>query len=328
MSLPHSGKSFLVTLLLTCSALIALSANSVLCRLALQTDQDSAGIDAASFTLIRLSAGAAMLMLLLQLRNAKRGLRSRRPPPPPDLNPTITRAADNAKPGSWLAAIYLFSYAIAFSYAYNSLDTGTGALILFGAVQLTMIIVTLLSGTRLNRSEWLGLTLAFSGFIYLVQPNLSTPSLLGFILMTLAGIAWGGYTLKGRGSSDHLAETAFNFVRTLPLAALLLVISIYQGQISASGVWLAIASGALASGIGYSIWYRVLADLTNTQAAAIQLLVPVIAAAGGVIFVNEPLSWRLLIAALMILGGIALTVIGRYTQTRRNNRRAEALNDG
>lgn len=322
MPQPHSARSLLTTLLLTLIALIALAANSVLCRLALDIDGDAAGIDAASFTLIRLGAGAMMLLLLLQLRNRRR-LNSQQQPAQPQRPATAPPSAPPS-PGSWLAALYLFSYAIAFSYAYNSLDTGTGALILFGAVQLTMILVTLLGGTRLSSSEWLGLGLAFSGFLYLVLPNLSTPSLLGFGLMTLAGMAWGGYTLRGRGSSDPLAETAFNFLRTLPLAATLLLVGLYQGHITTNGVILALASGALTSGIGYSIWYRVLADLSNTQAAAIQLLVPVIAAAGGVIFVSEPLSWRLVIAALMILGGIALTILGRYTQARRAARRLPA----
>ncbi len=314
MSQPDSGKSVLTTLLLTAIAMFAFAANSVLSRLALTIEQHEASIDAASFTLIRLVAGALMLMLLLQLRNRRSA------PLTPQKTPQATSATSLAtQPGSWLAAFYLFGYAITFSYAYNSLDTATGALILFGAVQLTMIGVTLLRGTTLSSSEWLGLGLAFSGFIYLVLPNLSTPSLIGFVLMTLAGMAWGGYTLRGRGSKDPLAETAFNFVRTLPFAALLLLISLYQGHISTRGMVLAIASGAIASGIGYSIWYRVLADLSNTQAAAIQLLVPVIAAIGGVIIVAEPLSWRLVIAALMILGGIALTVLGRYSLTRPNS---------
>ncbi|MFT5720653.1 MAG: drug/metabolite transporter (DMT)-like permease [Motiliproteus sp.] len=317
MPQPSSTTSLLTSLLLTATALIALAANSVLCRLALDIDGDAPGIDAASFTLIRLAAGAMMLMLLLQLRNhRRRRLNTQQQPPHPERS-TSASASASTKPGSWLAALYLFSYAIAFSYAYISLDTGIGALILFGAVQLTMIIVTLVGGTRLSSSEWLGLGLAFSGFIYLVLPNLSTPSLLGFGLMTLAGMAWGGYTLKGRGSSDPLADTTFNFVRTLPLAVVLLLVGIYQGHITSNGVILALASGALTSGIGYSIWYRVLADLSTTQAAAIQLLVPVIATLGGVIFVAEPVSWRLVIATLMILGGIALTILGRYTQARR-----------
>ena len=316
------SRSLATTLLLILLALIALAANSVLCRLALSIDNNQPGIDAASFTLIRLSAGAIMLIALLQLRNRRRIARLYIPP---NNEPNIK--SKQSKPGSWMAGLYLFAYAIAFSYAYNSLDTGTGALILFGAVQLTMIVVTLLSGSRLSRYEWFGLGLAFTGFVYLVLPNLSTPSLLGFVLMTLAGIAWGGYTLKGKGSSDPLAETAFNFVRTLPFAALLLIISINQGHLSSNGVILAIASGALASGIGYSIWYRVLADLSNTQAAAIQLLVPVIAAVGGVMFVKEELSWRLIVAALLILGGIGLTVLGRYRQARPI-RTAGAINNG
>lgn len=296
------------TLLLTALALIAFAANSVLCRLALSNDADGVDIDAASFTLVRLSSGALVLLLLLSLR-------SRRKAAAIDSGSVTKSPLRQAKPGSWLAALYLFGYAVAFSFAYNSLDTGTGALILFGAVQMTMIGVTLLGGHRLHRAEWLGLGVAFGGFVYLVLPGLNTPSLAGFVLMTLAGIAWGGYTLKGKGSVDPLADTAFNFSRTLPLAVLLLVVSLLQGQYSIQGVLLAIGSGALASGLGYSIWYQALAGLSTTQAAVVQLLVPVIAAIGGILFVDEALSLRLVIAALLILGGIALTVLGRRTAT-------------
>ncbi|MEH6473094.1 MAG: DMT family transporter [Halopseudomonas sp.] len=309
-------RSNLQTLLLTGLALIAFAANSVLCRLALSSEQGAADIDAASFTLIRLCSGALTLMLLLQLRQQRRN------------QTRATPQQSKTQHGSWRAALYLFGYAVAFSYAYNSLDTGTGALILFGAVQLTIITLTLIAGTRPHSSEWLGLGLAFAGFVYLVLPNLSTPSLLGFVLMTLAGIAWGGYTLKGKGSRDPLADTAFNFSRTLPLALVLLLVSLLQGQLTATGVILAIASGALASGIGYSIWYRALAGLSATQAAVVQLLVPIIAAAGGVVFVDEPLSMRLLIASLMILGGIGLTVLGRFIQNRRATQPTRNANRG
>jgi drug/metabolite transporter (DMT)-like permease len=206
----------------------------------------------------------------------------------------------------------LFTYAITFSYAYITLDTGTGALILFGAVQITMILLSLIRGNRLHLIEWLGVTLAFGGFVYLVLPGVSTPSLLGFVLMTIAGMAWGLYTLKGRGSAAPLMDTAYNFIRTLPLVGIVLLLSVQHANYSTKGIVLAILSGSIASGIGYTIWYIALDGLTATQAAVVQLFVPVIAALGGVLFVAEPITLRLSLAGLMILGGILLVVLGRY----------------
>lgn len=208
----------------------------------------------------------------------------------------------------------LFLYAICFSYAYITLDTGTGALILFGSVQLSMILITLFKGTRLHATEWAGVLISFSGFVYLILPGISTPSLSGFILMTTAGIAWGIYTLVGRGSTNPLADTAQNFLRTLPFIIIISIIAIFTNhdiQLSQKGIALAILSGAVASGIGYTIWYMALGGLTATQAAVVQLLVPVIAAAGGVIFVSEVITLRLAFSSVMILGGIFLVVVGR-----------------
>ncbi|WP_370583987.1 EamA family transporter [Motiliproteus sp. SC1-56] len=213
--------------------------------------------------------------------------------------------------GSWRAAALLFGYAACFSYAYNSLDTATGALILFGAVQLSMILTTLFKGGRLRSAEWMGLGLALSGLTYLLLPGLQAPPLTGFALMAAAGAAWGGYTLKGKGSSSPLADTTSNFIRALPLALLLLPWALWQGQLSIAGVLLATASGGLASAIGYCIWYRALAGLSVTQAGVVQLSVPLIAAAGGLLFAGESLSGRLLIAGALILGGIGLTLLKR-----------------
>ncbi|NQV48880.1 MAG: DMT family transporter [Candidatus Marinimicrobia bacterium] len=275
------------TLLFTTLALIAFAANSVLCRLAL----GYGAIDAASFTSIRLFTGALTLLIILMIRREKNYL---------------------PKQYSWNASLMLFIYAICFSFAYVSLDTGTGALILFGAVQITMILVSLLSGNRLHLSEWMGMALAFAGFVYLVLPGVSTPPLVGFLLMTSAGIAWGIYTLKGRDSENPLLDTAYNFFRTLPLILVLMIVALSRSQISMEGIVLAMLSGGLASGVGYTIWYAALRGLTSTQAAVVQLSVPVIAALGGILFVSERISLRLSISSIMILGGILIVVLGRY----------------
>lgn len=288
------SQSTLTTLSFTVLALIAFAANSVFCRLALGAQT----IDAAGFTVIRLLSGAVVLYIIL-----KSGSKSRR--------------NKSAVAGSWIASLLLFLYAITFSYAYLTLDTGTGALVLFGSVQITMIFVSLIKGSRLHVSEWLGVVLAFTGFVYLVLPNASTPSVSGFILMTIAGISWGMYTLKGRESVNPLIDTAYNFLRTVPMVLLVLIFTVFNMHYSAEGILLAVLSGVIASGIGYSIWYKALAGLAATQAAVVQLLVPVIAAIGGVVFVAEPITLRLTLSGLMILGGILLVVAGRYYLSQR-----------
>lgn len=206
----------------------------------------------------------------------------------------------------------LFVYAITFSFAYLTLDTGTGALILFGSVQITMILLSIFSGTRLHISEWIGTGVAFAGFVYLVLPGVTAPSTIGFLLMAMAGIAWGGYTLMGRASTNPLVDTSYNFLRTLPLVIVLFIVSIKTAHYSLEGIVYAILSGGIASGIGYTIWYIALGGLTATQAAVVQLLVPVIAALGGIVFVSEVLTSRLIVSATMILGGILLVFLGRY----------------
>jgi drug/metabolite transporter (DMT)-like permease len=219
--------------------------------------------------------------------------------------------------GSWTASFMLFLYAISFSYAYISLDTGTGALILFGSVQITMILLSLISGTRLHFTEWTGVTIAFAGFVYLILPGVTTPSTTGFLLMTVAGIAWGTYTLHGRGSKNPLMDTAYNFFRTTPLVILLAITTINTTNYSSEGIFLALLSGGITSGIGYTIWYIALGGLSSTQAAVLQLSVPVIAAMGGVIFVSEAITFRLTVSATMVLGGILMVVSGRYYLTQR-----------
>jgi drug/metabolite transporter (DMT)-like permease len=216
----------------------------------------------------------------------------------------------------------LFLYAITFSFAYISLDTGTGALILFGSVQITMILLSLVSGNRLHITEWAGVTIAFMGFVYLFLPALTTPSAIGFLLMTAAGIAWGVYTLKGRDSRNPLMDTAYNFLRTIPLVIILAIVTMKKGQYSSEGILLAVLSGGITSGIGYTIWYIALGELSATQAAVVQLLVPVIAALGGVLFVSEAITLRLTVSAIMILGGILMVALGRnyFVRLRQNSK--------
>lgn len=274
------------TVFLTSLALTAFAANSVLCRLALR----SGAIDAAGFTVIRLGSGVLALLLILFLFEGR--IRS-------------------AHRGHWSSASMLWLYAVTFSFAYISLAIGTGALILFGAVQLTMIIGAVRSGERLHRPEWTGAATAFAGLVYLVSPGLTAPPLGASILMASAGIAWGYYSLWGRTTADPLADTAYNFVRTLPFLILLAPFLTHLRAASFNGVLLATASGAVASGSGYAIWYRALRGLTSTRAAVVQLLVPVLAALAGILFFGEHLSLRVLVASILILGGVGLAVAGR-----------------
>ena len=279
------------TIAYTGLALIAFAANSVLCRMALGEET----IDASSFTSLRLLSGVIVLILILSFKK----------------NKTLPKTK-----GSWYAGFMLFLYAITFSFAYNSLETGTGALILFGAVQITIILMSLLSGNKLHITEWLGVGIAFIGFVYLILPGVDTPSTRGFLLMTTSGIAWGIYTLKGRNSENPLADTTYNFIRTLPFIGAFLLITVKNATYSSEGIWLAIISGGITSGIGYTIWYTALRGLTNTQSAVVQLLVPVIAAFGGVLFIAEKFTFRLTISSLLILGGILFVVLGKKKFTQ------------
>ncbi|HSD15748.1 MAG TPA: DMT family transporter [Thermomonas sp.] len=268
--------------LLTLLALVAFAGNSLLCRAALA----HTGIDAASFTLVRLLSGAVVLGLLARLRRGGAGGR-----------------------GNWLSALALFAYAAAFSFAYLRLSAGAGALLLFGAVQASMIAHGLWSGERLRPLQWGGLLLACGGLVGLVLPGLSAPPLAAALLMMMAGIAWGVYSLRGRGAGDPLQVTAGNFLRALPMAAGLALLLLRQASPDATGLGYAVLSGALASGVGYAIWYTALPLLASTTAATVQLAVPVIAALGGVFLLGEPLTPRLLLAAVAILGGVALVVL-------------------
>ncbi|MEM1176117.1 MAG: DMT family transporter [Pseudomonadota bacterium] len=269
------------TLLLTATAMVAFAANSVLCRLGL-----GAGlIDAASYSSIRLVSGAVMLALLVLLRG---GSLNRRP----DLRMVAG----------------LFVYVVCFSYAYLTLDTATGALVLFAAVQLTMFAVSLAGGERFNVGSWLGLALALGGLIYLLLPSASSPDPLGAVLMATAGVAWGVYSLCGRAVTDATTSTALNFVYAAPVAVAVGLVLPGEVVITASGTAYAVASGAVASGLGYAIWYRALPGLAGTQAATVQLSVPVIAALGGLVFLSEALSVRLIVATAATLGGVAIVL--------------------
>jgi drug/metabolite transporter (DMT)-like permease len=272
---------------LTGLALVAFAANSVLCRLAL----GGAAIDAASFTTVRLFSGALMLLLITA---------------------SVNKSLPSLRESKFLSALLLFSYAAAFSFAYTKLSAGTGALILFGSVQATMLLFALGSGERPRVLEWLGLALALSGLVYLVFPGLqAAPPFLSSACMALAGISWGLYSLRGRGAKNPLAETTKNFLLALPLAFIINLLMLRDAHVSRTGVVLAVLSGALASGVGYVVWYSALRGLTATRAATVQLAVPVLAAVGGVIFLSERISLRLLLAGVVILGGVALALTSR-----------------
>jgi drug/metabolite transporter (DMT)-like permease len=267
---------------LTSLAMIAFASNSLLCRLALK----HTSIDAASFTAIRLTSGAMMLWLVAQMR----------------------RGTHTGK-GNWRSALALFVYAAGFSFAYVSLPASTGSLLLFGAVQATMIGHGIWKGERLRRLQLAGLVLAACGLVGLLLPGLSAPPLAGSILMLSAGVAWGIYSLRGKGAGDPIHVSAGNFLRAIPLAVGLSILMYNRASLDYAGVGYAVLSGALASGIGYAIWYTALPALRDTHAATVQLSVPVLAALGGVALLGEPVTLRLVLASIAILGGIALVIL-------------------
>ncbi len=276
---------------LTGLTLVAFAANSLLCRMALGAEL----IDPATFTTVRLVSGALVLVLLTRLAGAER--------------------TTSGGSGSWMSAVALFAYALTFSLAYVTLDAGIGALLLFGAVQATMIGVGLVSGDRPRAGEWLGLVTAVGGLVYLVAPGLTAPDPLGALLMAASGVAWGVYSLRGRGATAPVLTTAGNFARTVPMALVASALAWSLFHAEARGVVLALVSGVVTSGLGYVIWYQALRGLTATRAAIVQLLVPVLAAFGGVWVLDERVTLRLGIASLLILGGVAVAVIARAPAT-------------
>lgn len=274
--------SYARVIVLTSLAMMAFAGNSLLCRLALK----HTSMDAASFTTIRLISGALMLGLLVRVRRGA-----------------------SAGEGNWLSAFALFTYAAGFSFAYVNLPAATGALLLFGAVQATMIGHGIWAGERLRSLQLVGLLLASGGLVSLMLPGLTAPPLVGSLLMLSAGVAWGVYSLRGKGQGDPLRVTAGNFLRAAPIAAGLSLFLLKDSSVDSAGFWYAVSSGALASGIGYAIWYTALPALKATHAATVQLSVPVIAALGGIVFLGEPVTVRLALASTAILGGIALVIL-------------------
>jgi len=273
-------------------ALLAFAGNSLLCRAALR----HGGIDAASFTTIRIASGASVLYLLVWLR----GLRGDAP----------------TGQGSWLSALALFAYAAAFSFAYVGLSAATGALLLFGAVQATMIGHGLWRGEHLHAAQKAGALIAFAGLVGLLLPGLSAPPLGSACLMLAAGAAWGVYSVRGQTAGDPLQVTAGNFLRAIPMSVGLSACLLGSFSADSVGFIAALASGALASGLGYAIWYTVLPFLRSTSAAVVQLGAPVLAALGGIAWLGEPATIRFVLPALAVLGGIALVTLPRRAGSR------------
>lgn len=265
-------------------ALVAFAANSILTRAALASTE----IDPVLFTAIRITSGALMLWLIVRL----------------------SRPA-NAGRGSWASAVALFGYAILFSLAYRSLTAATGALLLFGAVQVTMTGIALARGQALAPRQWFGFALALGGLVWLLLPGLAAPPLPAALTMIGAGIAWGIYTLRARGAGDPTRVTTANFALACVPALILALVMAPSLRVDGAGIWLAIASGAIASGLGYAVWYAALRHIQTHTAAVAQLSVPVITALTGVLLLAEPLTSRLVLAGLVILGGIALVVLHR-----------------
>ncbi|WP_024302316.1 DMT family transporter [Pseudogulbenkiania sp. MAI-1] len=274
---------------LTVLAMTAFAGNSLLCRQALK----HTAIDPATFTTLRLVSGALVLWLIVRLRG----------------DSGVGR-------GRWRSALALFLYAAGFSFAYVSLSAATGALLLFGAVQATMIGVGLAKGERLSGRQLVGLVAALGGLAGLLLPGLAAPPLAGAVMMLLAGVAWGAYSLLGKGAGDPTRVTAGNFLRAVPLAISLSLLLMPAASWDTAGTVYALLSGALASGVGYAVWYTALRGLSATSAATVQLTVPVIAAAGGVVLLGEPLTLRLVLASVAILGGVWLVIAGKRAGSR------------
>jgi drug/metabolite transporter (DMT)-like permease len=273
---------------LTIFTLMAFAANSLLCRMALGGNL----IDPVSFTTVRLASGALALIPLSRLLAG-------------------SEDRQKAEGGSWGSGIALFAYAAAFSLAYVSLSTGMGALILFPSVQVTMICAALKSGERLSAVQWGGLITALAGLVFLMLPGASAPNPGGAVLMCLAGVAWGVYSIRGKGTPAPVLMTSGNFLRSVPFAAAGSVIAVSSIHLERAGVLLALVSGVVTSGLGYVLWYRIMRSLTTTQAAVLQLLVPALAAFGGVALLSERVSPRLIAASALILGGVAGVVLKR-----------------
>ncbi len=269
-------------------AMIAFAANSLLCRLALR----GGGIDAASFTTIRIASGALVLWVIARMRDG-----------------TMTSA------GSWSSAAALFGYAAAFSFAYVELPAAVGALILFCAVQVTMIGTGLVRGERLRLSEWLGLALAVGGLLMLTAPGLTAPDLVGSMQMVVAGVTWGIYSLRGQRAGSPVAENAGNFLKALPLALIFVAVAPPDLFVTPRGLLLAVVAGSITSGLAYAAWYAALPRLTAWRASIVQLSVPVATALAATVLLDERLTLRLIAAGVAIIGGVLLSVVPARTRT-------------
>src|SRR4030095_13201411 len=274
----------LSTIALTAMAMVAFAANSVLCRMALR----EAAIDPATFSVVRFLSGAMMLVAVAFRWQQSSSLQA----------------------GSWQAALVLALYALPFAFSYTQLSAGTGALIMFGCVQVVMIVAALGSGERPHAMQWTGLGLALAGLVTLVFPGLTAPSPIAAALMTIAGVSWGLYTLLGRAASNPLLQTTGNFVRAVPLIALSSVAVPLRMHVEPRGVVLAVASGVFATGLGYVAWYAALRSLSAMRASVVQLAVPLLAAIGGVLLLTETITLRLVVSTVLVLGGIAMAIVG------------------
>lgn len=294
-----SARIFILTLL----AMIAFASNSLLCRAALK----ESSIDPATFTFVRIFSGALALCLIISVRKMLTINTTATPLVDSFSNSAPVTGCSSLRYGNWISAVALFAYAAGFSFAYTSLSAGTGALLLFGAVQATMILQGLHKGERLNTIQIVGFIVAVTGLVVLVFPGLSAPPLIGSILMLGAGLAWGIYSLRGK-ERNPASVTAGNFVRAVPFAVALSIIFLPWTNYNLAGITYAITSGAVTSGLGYVIWYSALPGLKTASAATVQLSVPVLAATGGILLLGEPITVRYMLASVAVLGGIALVV--------------------
>jgi drug/metabolite transporter (DMT)-like permease len=301
---------------LTLSAMIAFASNSLLCRAALK----QTNIDAATFTSVRIFSGAFALWLLINIRRTAIANRTTTSLVETFSGSTLVTHHFSLRDGTWSSAFALFVYAAAFSFAYVALSAGIGALLLFGAVQATMILWGLHKGERLNTIQIVGLIIAMTGLVVLVFPGLSAPPLTGSILMLGAGVAWGIYSLRGKGERNPARATTGNFVHAVPFAAALSIIFAPWTHVDLAGIIYAIISGAVTSGLGYVIWYSALSGLKAASAATVQLSVPVLAATGGILLLGEPITLRYMLASVAVLGGIALVVVIPHSQRNLSKR--------
>ncbi len=302
----------------TLMALIAFAANSLLCRMALAKDY----IDPWNFTALRLLSGAFCLAIIMLVHKSRlqhhhlqqHSLQGKHLQSVSDVSITHKNAILRDT-GSWISSLCLVVYALCFSLAYVELDTGTGALILFAAVQFTMIGWGIYQKEQLKSVQWIALAIAFAGFVYLMLPLAAVPSLSGALIMGLSGVAWGIYSVRGKRCVSPLRATGFNFIRSLVALPLLLIVGLSSlSNLTSTGVWLACISGAITSGVGYSLWYVALPLLKSTQAAVVQFCVPILAAIGGALVLSEALSLRFISASIIIIGAVLVFVLSKNTK--------------